>query len=75
MTKTDQTPFKWWLSRRILSVVVSRATRRLLVNRALVDTDGRHLRWLVPEIKHFVKALNADAEALRRSVGLETLPS
>lgn len=75
MAKSDQTPFKWRLSRRILSIVVSRASRRVLVNRTLIDTEGRHLRWLAPEVKRFVTALDADAEELRPGAALETLPS
>lgn len=68
-------PFKWRLIRRILGRVLSGAARRGLTNRALTDIEGRSVRWLRPEIEHFLEALEEEAEALRQSAKLETLPS
>ena len=75
VVKMAQTPLKWRLSRRILARLVSRAARRVLVNRTLINTEGRHLRWLGPEIDRFLAALEAEAGALRSGAGLEMLPS
>ena len=69
------TPIKWRLSRGFLRRVVSRAARRVLMDRALADIDGNRLRWLRPEIDRFLGTLEAEATALRPGAKLDALPS
>lgn len=45
------------------------------MNYTLVDIRGEKFRWLEPEISRFVQAMESEAEALRASARLETLPN
>lgn len=54
---------------------MSGAARRVLANRELTDIEGNGVRWLRPDIVHFLEALDEDVEALRPSALLETLPT
>jgi hypothetical protein len=73
--QTSGDPAIWRLIRRVLSRLLSRAAHRVLVNYTLVDTHGRGFRWLKRDIVGFVQAMESEADALRRSARLETLPS
>lgn len=66
---------KWRLTRRILRHIVTRAARRVLLNRTLIDNAGGHLRWLSRDLHRFLSALEAEAETLRPNAKLGTLPS
>jgi len=66
---------KWRLIRRILSWTLSGAARRVLTNRTLTDTKEHTMRWLRPEIDHFLADLETETAALRPGAKLETLPS
>lgn len=74
MDRNTTTP-TWRLIRTGLSILLSRAAHRVLANYTLVDASGREFRWLRPEIKAFVRSMEAEAAALRPIAHLETLPS
>lgn len=74
-TGVNETPIRWRLTRALLWRVVANAARRVLGNRMLTDADGNGVRWLRPEIDRFLARMKAEAEALRPSARLETLPS
>jgi hypothetical protein len=73
--RITKTPIRWWLMRQIFRSAVSGAARRTLETRTLNGVGGQAVRWLRPEIKRFLEALEAEVEALRTDANLETLPT
>lgn len=60
-----------WLLRRLLS----RAARRVLIDRTLTTTSGDDIRWLGPEMRAFLDLLEPTAATLRPHARLSELPS
>ena len=64
----------WRLIRSVLGRLLAQAAHRVLTNYTLIDTQGRSLRWLKPEIRSFVQAMEVEAVALRPGARLQSLP-
>lgn len=70
-----RTTLHWLLLRRLLNRIVSGAIRRVLLQQALTDPQGREYRWLAAEINNFLASLEQEAETLRPVAHLDSLPS
>ncbi|KPN62855.1 hypothetical protein SAMN04488527_11276 [Aliiroseovarius crassostreae] len=71
----DTPPLRWRIVSYRFRRVVVKAAKRVLVDRSLVDAEGRQIRWLEREIEKFIADMKADVDTLRPVAGLENLPS
>lgn len=61
------------VARQIIRQTVRRAARSGIANREMTDMQGRPIRWIGPEIRACLAAMDAEAVALRRHARFDEL--